>query len=201
MIDRLQPEYGTRWREQWQDTVMTGGLGFQLLARLKSDVAPANAQAEIHLLLRQFLSSYREPHPTTAVTLQRISYFGGAGDFWIHALAAVLMATVSLVLLVACANVAGLMLARTTGRAREIAVRAALGAGRWALIRQTLAESFLLAATGSVAGLALGYGGVRALLALAPEGATGGLTAHLDAQVLWRFRRCCWYARWCPVHG
>ncbi|HUK16367.1 MAG TPA: ABC transporter permease [Bryobacteraceae bacterium] len=97
----------------------------------------------------------------------------------------ILLGAVAFVLLIACANIAGLMLARTTGRAREIAVRAALGAGRWALMRQTLAESFLLAATGAVAGLLLGYAGVRGLLVLAPEGATAGLTAQLNGQVLW----------------
>jgi ABC-type antimicrobial peptide transport system permease subunit len=72
---------------------------------------------------------------------------------------------VGFVLLIACSNIAGLMLARTTGRAREIAVRVAMGAQRWALMRQTLAESFLLAASGALAGLALGNAGVRLLLA------------------------------------
>jgi predicted permease len=97
----------------------------------------------------------------------------------------ILLAAVAFVLLIACANIAGLMLARTTGRAREIAVRAALGAGRWPLMRQTLAESFVLAAGGAAAGLALGYAGVRVLLALAPEQAAAGLAPRLDVPVLW----------------
>jgi predicted permease len=97
----------------------------------------------------------------------------------------ILLAAVAFVLLIACANIAGLMLARTTGRAREISVRAALGAGRWPLMRQTVAESFVLAAAGAAAGLALGYAGVRVLLALAPEQAAAGLAPRLDVPVIW----------------
>jgi len=96
----------------------------------------------------------------------------------------ILLAAVAFVLLIACSNIAGLMVARTSGRAREIAVRAALGAGRWSLMRQTLAESFALAIAGALAGLALGYAGVRALLVLAPEQAAAGLTPRLDLPVL-----------------
>ena len=97
----------------------------------------------------------------------------------------ILLGAVGFVLLIACSNIAGLMLARTTGRVREIAVRVAMGAGRWQLMSQTLAESAVLAAGGAVAGLALAYAGVRALLVLAPESAVTGLSARLDPRVLW----------------
>jgi len=96
----------------------------------------------------------------------------------------VLLAAVGCVLLIACSNIAGLMLARASGHAREIAVRAALGAGRWRLIRQTLAESLVLALGGAVAGLALAFVGVRALLAFAPENASVALAVRIDAPVL-----------------
>ncbi|HEY2013966.1 MAG TPA: ABC transporter permease, partial [Bryobacteraceae bacterium] len=96
----------------------------------------------------------------------------------------ILLCAVAFVLLIACSNIAGLMLARTSGRTREIAVRAALGAGRWALMRQTLAESLILATAGSVTGLALAYAGMRVLLLLAPENAAIGIAATIDLNVL-----------------
>ena len=96
----------------------------------------------------------------------------------------VLLASVGFVLLIACSNIAGLMLARASGRSREIAVRAALGAGRWDLIRQTLLESLVLSFAGAAAGLGLALAGVRGLLAFAPEDAAVTLNVRMDATVL-----------------
>ena len=96
----------------------------------------------------------------------------------------VLLGAVGFVLLIACSNIAGLMLARASGRSREIAVRAALGAGRWDLIRQSLAESLVLVVGGAVLGLGLAFTILRGLLALAPEGLPVAVSVAMDSTVL-----------------
>jgi len=96
----------------------------------------------------------------------------------------ILLGAVGLVLLIACSNVAGLLLARASGRAKEFAVRTALGGSPWRLARQMLTESLALAFVGMALGLLLASQGVRALLWLAPENLSTGLDIHLDPYVL-----------------
>ncbi len=96
----------------------------------------------------------------------------------------VLLVAVGFVMLIACANIAGLLLARASGRSREIAVRAALGAGRWDLVRQSLAESLVLVMAGAIAGLGLSFAGMRGLLALAPAGLPVAVSVTVDSNVL-----------------
>ena len=96
----------------------------------------------------------------------------------------VLLGAVGFVLLITCANLAGLMLARASGRSRELAVRSALGAGQWHLVQQVLAESVVLAGLGTIVGLGLSYAAIRGLQIIAPDQTIRALSVQLDRYVL-----------------
>jgi predicted permease len=96
----------------------------------------------------------------------------------------ILLGAVGFVLLIACSNVAGLLLARASGRGKEFAVRTALGASPWRLASQMLTESVVLAACGMALGLAIAFGVLRALMALAPENLSTGVSISMDGYVL-----------------
>jgi macrolide transport system ATP-binding/permease protein len=127
----------------------------QILGRLKPAIPMAQAEAETSLLIRQFARTFTEREHTTAVTLQHTSLMGNTEDIRFKAVVAGIMMLVGLVLLVACANIANMLLARAAGRQREIAVRLALGASRGRVIRHLLTESLLLSFAGGLAGLLL----------------------------------------------
>ena len=144
------------------------GHYFLVSGRLKPGVTLAQANAQLKLTADQ----YRRLHPDDmgpkdgfGVQPLRDSIVAGARKSLF-----VLLGAVGFVLLIACANVANLLLVRATGRKREFAIRAAMGAGRARIVRQLLTESIVLSITGGVLGLILGYVGVRALLAVSPAG-------------------------------
>ena len=95
-----------------------------------------------------------------------------------------LLGAVALVLLIACANVGNLMLARSTVRAREMGIRAALGAGRWRLMRALLIEGIVLSLTGALIGIVLAYGGVQLLRTWLPSGVPRVASIGIDLRVL-----------------
>jgi macrolide transport system ATP-binding/permease protein len=127
----------------------------QILGRLKPEIAMAQAQAQTSVLVRQFAATFQDRDHTTTVTLQHTALMGNTEDIRFKAAVAGIMILVGLVLLVACANIANMLLARAAGRQREIGVRLALGAGRGRMIRHLLTESLLLSLAGGLAGLLL----------------------------------------------
>jgi predicted permease len=139
-------------------------------SRLRTDVSLARAQAFVGMLTQQDLQN--DPSKEFGRDSGWGMFVLPISEFvfgQVRTPLRILLFAVAFVLLIACANIAGLFLAKATGRAREFAIRAAMGAPRWALIRQTLAESVLLAAAGVALGLVFAQFGISALLALAPE--------------------------------
>ena len=141
-----------------------GNFNYKAIARLKPGVTLAQANAELEAMQKAYtLAAHLPLHFGIALTpLTRDVASGVSGALWM------LFAAVGTVLLIACVNLANLQLARAVSAERETAVCAALGASRFQLMRARLAESLVLAMAGGAAGTALAYGGVRALIALAP---------------------------------
>jgi putative ABC transport system permease protein len=154
---------------------------FQVIGRLRPDVTLAQANSDLQLvadrLAREFPETTEEVAASAMPLQERL-----VGD--VRSALLVLLGAVGFVLLIACANVASLLLARGTTRRRELAVRAALGAGRWRLVRQLLTESLVLASAGGVLGLVVAYWGIDGLLAVAPESIPRLEDVRLDPRVM-----------------
>jgi putative ABC transport system permease protein len=141
------------------------GHYFEVAGRLKPGVTLAQANAQLKLAYNEFRRRYPEANPKDGFAVEPLRD-SIVSD--VRSSLFIFLGAVSLVLLIACANVANLLLVRASGRKREFAIRVSMGATRSRIIRQLLTESILLAITGGILGLILGYLGVRGLLALSP---------------------------------
>ena len=157
-----------------------------VIAKLKPAVTIEQAQAEMDTIAanvrEQYFGGGDANDPSSWGLLLRSVRENVVGE--IRPALLVLLAAVAFVLLIACANVANLLLARAALRHKEIAIRSALGAGRGRVIRQLLTESVLLALVGGGVGLALAYWGISALLSLNKDGIPRSNEIGLDARVL-----------------
>jgi predicted permease len=160
---------------------MRGARFLRVIARLKSDVSLAQAQAGMTTVTEQMAEQYPETNFGWGASVESLQkkLVGGVEQGLL-----ILLGTVALVLLIACANVANLLLARGAARQREIAIRVALGAGRARVIRLLLVESTLLAVLGGGLGLLLALWGTDALRALSPATLPRLDEIQLDSRVL-----------------
>ena len=163
------PAYAEAWIPVAQDSSemqLRGSRYFDTVARLRPNVTLPQAEAEMRTIEARLASQYPEADSNWSVRLAALRETL-VGDSRLPLL--ILLGAVGLVLLIACGNVANLMLARATARHRELAVRAAVGASRWQILRQLIIESLLLSLSASALGLLLAFWGVSAIVWLVPK--------------------------------
>ena len=155
-----------------------GGNSLRIFGRLKQGISLAQARAEIATITARLERQYPGTNRDVIVTPLKENVVGK-----IETPLLIVLGAVGFVLLIACANVAHMLLARTSDRQKEIAVRTALGAGRWRVILQFLTENLLLAVLGASAGLLLAVWGTKSLVQLSPGDIPGIETVAIDGRV------------------
>ena len=165
-----------RWADLWMplgqfDDDLTEHIhhAFAVVARLKPGISLAQARDEVGRLNQQEAIAYPDAHKGFGVLLQKLQDPSAAS---LRSTLLVLFGAVGLVLLIACANIVNLLLVRNATREREVAIRTALGASPWRMIRQLLTESTLLSLLGGVLGVFFAVAGLKALMAMVPSNLT-----------------------------
>jgi putative ABC transport system permease protein len=176
LIGIMPPRFAWSGSDLWipakpSVAISTGMYGFPefwfLLGHLKPGVSLRQAQSDFTVAAEGLSAVYPKDYPKKfSVEIETLTNLV-VGRF--RTTLYIVLAAVGLLLLIGCGNVANLLLARATTREKEFAIRAALGAGRWRIVRQLLVESFLLAAGGAVLGAFLAWGGLKSIVALMPE--------------------------------
>ncbi len=169
---------------QWDSPALKrrgAALGLHGIGRLKPGVSIEQGEADLDRIMNDLAVAYPETNKGNGAKVSSLKQriVGNIGPIlWM------LLGSVGFVLLIACVNVSNLLLARSTGRTREFAIRSALGAGRWRLLRQSLTESMLLALTGGTLGLILAGWGTQAALAALPTTIPRAADVGVDRRVL-----------------
>jgi predicted permease len=169
---------------QWNSPALKvrgAGLGLHGIGRLKPGVTVTQAQADLERVMGDLANTYPDTNRGNSARVISLKE-QVVGN--IRSTLLTLLGAVAFVLLIACVNVSNLMLARSTARKREFAIRTALGAGRWRLLSQSLTESLILALAGGALGLVVAEWGVRAALAFLPSALPRAQEIRLDTRVL-----------------
>ncbi|HLH00149.1 MAG TPA: ABC transporter permease [Bryobacteraceae bacterium] len=157
-----------------------GDYNYTVIARLRNGVTVQQAMAELNSVESALNRELKiESDPRIVITPMQDRIVSGSRRGLL-----VLLGSIGAVLLIVCVNIGNLMLARTTARAREMAIRTALGAGAWRIVRQVVTESLVISLAGGLLGIGLAYAAVQALVAAAPIDVPRLDEVHIDVRVL-----------------